>query len=47
MITGDGEIKLPPGTEDWVMQYKNGKWKASNVLGDINQILDNINGEEL
>lgn len=47
VITSDGEIKLPPGTEDWVMQYKNGKWKASNVLGDINQILDNINGEEL
>ena len=43
--TPDNELKLPPGTEDWIMQYKNGKWKASNILGDINTILDKINGE--
>lgn len=45
IATPDAEVKLPPGTEDWVMQYKNGKWKASNVLGNINAILDSINGE--
>lgn len=42
-----GEAVLPPGTEDWVMQYKQGRWKASDVIGDINRILDNINGEAL
>lgn len=46
-IVDNAQLKLPPGTEDWIMQYKDGKWKASNILGDINRILDQINGEEL
>lgn len=45
IATPDMELKLPPGTEGWIMQYENGKWKASNILGDINSILDQINGE--
>lgn len=45
VVTPDNEIRLPPGTEGWIMQYTNGKWKASNILGNINDILDNINGE--
>lgn len=45
VVTPDGALKLPAGTEDWIMQYKNGEWKASNILGDINAVLDAINGE--
>lgn len=45
VMTPDLELKLPPGTEDWIMQYKNGRWKASNVIGDINRVLDMLNGE--
>lgn len=45
IVTPNSEVKLPPGTEGWIMQYVGGKWKASNILGDINAILDNINGE--
>lgn len=45
VLTPDMELKLPPGTEDWIMQYKDGRWKASNVIGDINRILDFLNGE--
>lgn len=45
VVTPDLELKLPPGTEDWIMQYKDGKWRASNILGDINSILDALNGE--
>lgn len=45
VVTSEGELRLPAGTEDWIMQYKGGKWKASNILGDINSILDAINGE--
>ena len=45
VITPNMEVKLPPGVEDWIMQYKNGKWCASNILGDINSILDALNGE--
>ena len=45
IVTPNSEVKLPPGTEGWIMQYENGKWKASNILGDINSILDQINGE--
>lgn len=47
VVTPSLEVKLPPGTEDWIMQYKKGKWQASNVLGNINSILDHINGEVL
>lgn len=45
VVTPELEIKLPPGTEDWVMQYRNGKWQASNVIGDLNRLLDEFNGE--
>lgn len=45
VVTPFLEVKLPPGTEDWIMQYRNGKWQASNILGDINSILDALNGE--
>lgn len=45
VMTPDMELKLPPGTEDWIMQYKDGRWKASNVIGDINRVLDFLNGE--
>lgn len=47
IITPDNQLKLPIGTEGWVMQYKGGEWKASNILGDINSILDHLNGEVL
>lgn len=47
VLTPDLELKLPAGVENWIMQYKDGKWKASNILGDINSILDYINGEVL
>ena len=47
VVTPSLELKLPPGTENWIMQYRNGKWQASNVLGNINSILDHINGEVL
>ena len=47
VITPDMELKLPHGTEGWVMQYVGGSWKASNVLGDIGSILDSLNGEVL
>lgn len=46
-ISSSGATSLPAGTEDWIMQYKNGQWQASNVIGDINSLLDNINGEVL
>lgn len=45
VVTPNMEVKLPPGVEDWIMQYKNGKWCASDILGDINSILDALNGE--
>lgn len=35
IVTPDNQIKLPPGTEDWIMQYKNGAWKAQPVDGSI------------
>lgn len=47
VITPNNELKLPAGTEDWIMQYKNGRWQASNIIGDINRILDALNGEVL
>lgn len=47
VVTPALELKLPPGTEDWIMQYRGGKWQASNVLGDINSVLDVLNGEVL
>lgn len=45
IATPDNEIKLPTGIEDWVMQFKNGEWRATNIIGDINAILDRLNGE--
>ena len=45
IATPDNEIKLPTGIEDWVMQFKDGEWRATNVIGDINAILDRLNGE--
>ena len=45
VLTPDLELKLPAGTEDWIMQYKDGRWQASNVIGDINSLLDELNGE--
>lgn len=47
LTTPNGELRLPPGTEGWVMQYVGGVWKATDVLGNINSILDHINGEVL
>ena len=41
------QVLLPEGEEGYVMQYKSGKWKATNIIGDINKVLDSINGEEL
>lgn len=38
---------LPAGHEGYVMQYVGGKWTASNVIGDINSLLDALNGEVL
>lgn len=45
LTTPGGELRLPAGTEGWIMQYQGGKWKASDVVGNINSILDFINGE--
>lgn len=39
--------KLPTATEGQVLQYQDGEWKSSNVIGDINSILDALNGEVL
>lgn len=47
LTTPNGELRLPPGTEGWVMQYVGGAWKATDVVGNINSILDHINGEVL
>lgn len=35
VITPDLQLKLPAGTEDWIMQYKEGKWKAQPIIGGI------------
>lgn len=35
ITTPDSQLKLPPGTEDWIMQYKKGAWKAQPVEGGI------------
>ena len=45
VMTPDNDLKLPHGTENYVMQYLNGAWRASNVIGDLNRILDELNGE--
>lgn len=45
VTTPGNELKMPDGTENWIMQFKDGRWRASNVLGDINSVLDRINGE--
>lgn len=47
VMTPSYDVKLPAGTEGWVMQYLSGAWRASNVIGDINSVLDRINGEVL
>lgn len=40
-------IPLPQGYEGYVMQFVNGEWTASNIIGDINRVLDALNGEVL
>ena len=35
VVTPDLQLKLPAGTEDWIMQYKDGKWKAQPIIGSI------------
>lgn len=47
VLTPSNEIKLPTGYEGATMQYVDGKWQAASVLGDINRILDMLNGEVL
>ena len=33
--TVGGSSQLPTGTENWIMQYKDGRWIASNALEEI------------
>lgn len=35
VVTPNLELKLPAGTEGWLMQYKDGKWKAQPILGNV------------
>ena len=44
VVTPDNELKFPAGTEDWVMQYKNGKWQASDVKSEILAMISEISG---
>ena len=35
VITPNLELKLPAGAEDWIMQYKDGKWKGVPIIGSV------------
>lgn len=35
VITPDLELKLPAGSEGWIMQYKDGKWRGTPVIGSV------------
>ena len=35
VITPDSQLKLPAGAEDWIMQYKDGKWQAQPIVGAV------------
>lgn len=45
VVTPNYELKLPAGTEDWIMQYKNGAWKAQPVVGAV--LPESTNGNAL